>query len=1466
MAETESFPRINDDVNQWDDKGYSRFHNAIKSGNVDQVQRLYSSGVDVSIRTRCGLSALHIAVLYCEQGMLKLLIDCGANIDARITDDIDNENFVGATPVYLAALEGKLDMVQYLLSKGSRFDKRNKEGRKAIHVAAGKGHQHVVECLLDWCRENNLDDKLGIKSVDGEGRKPIHYAAERDQLDVFKCLINRGSEDSERDDKGTTPLLLASRHGSTTIVKYLLSVGCNVNQQNNKKYRAIHCASKHGHLEIVKLLVEAGSGVSEPTGSGDRPLHYASKYGHFPIVRRLTNAGAHVNAVRGNGMTPIHLAAQNGNLEIVTHLIHKGSTFTKRDKKGKAPLCYASEHAHLEVVEYLLMKEAEFREEKIAGLEPIHLASRIGNIRAVKFFVEKDESLVDAPDDKGWIPLYHASDCDHPEVVQYLLQHRSYGIVEASRVGCLAVLKYLISKKKAKFDEKDNTGQQALHHASAKGHVQVVEYLVSQGADITAPAKDGKTPLHMAAQSNYHAVVRLLLKCTASISKIETATLVNHPDEDGHTPLHLAVKKGCTSVVELLLEYEADVNVKSHDGSCCLHSAVKLCSWPENGVEATEETKKVSEKLKKEHGKEEIHPGATLVHLLLSHKRSNGANILEKDKLGNIPCQYAGDEVIRQMIMSKFLEQGKCEKEDCLEPGRWEATSLLEPFRVPKTLRRSLESTIGRDGGTLFLEDHDMTAIIPAGAVEEEDASVSLSVEPPSSPPAEYKPKEPLACYGVIRLYSTSTVHFNHPVKIRFPHSAEIVRPEDVRPIIVSRNPKDGSIQSREATDSSTRPYCKVDEHHFELFVDCCADWWILIRLKKDVARKQLVCTPYIPQPESLERDKKYTIRLHFHDNTERSRAEEKETANHFRAAHGPLKLGVELNAENVVISCKQGDQNEKVITTHEPHVLCESKTHMETINVIPSQRDSELIVLKISQGNCSSHEIAFLVCYKGTQFKEEPCESVCEDAPDYVKIVELAAEIDIDDYYDVGVALGLTIPQLDSIEYRRLRNREEANLDVLLRWTREYNGPNPYKTLVKVINSLKEKAEISIEGVNVDPIHGDIGHDVLVNLARQIDPQSFWDIGKQLGLPEITLRHIQYSHPLVRKDANVKMLWRWYRSHDMTGSEAIDVIRKVMASAKNASKAKGKTKVEERTQNRSSEHPTEADADQSTETGEPSKPAGGGVCDEQHPASDDAADDKNTEDGMDDEEEDERSDDGIRTGVIPGEEVDNDTEGECDAQRVTEPNAMNGHDGGKNGSVREFGTINGIADEADKPEGIPETVRVMNEALVGSGKYLEEKTNATREDDMNGNNSQIDGIPNANVEISTGAEQTEMGNDASMVKLVAHSVCCEENGNADNDACPSSMSDEDNGTERCEEDYSAGNNERDEGNKSLVSSDTQVQEPFCTRKTTTDEENISEAVKESAGSRSTYCSRLLPRLMCYFMDLINKDIHRIVD
>jgi ankyrin repeat protein len=140
---------------------------------------------------------------------------------------------------------------------------------------------------------------------------------------------------------------------------------------------------------------------------------------------------------------------------------------------------------------------------------------------------------------------------------------------EPAGQGDLEQVKKMIEKG-AKVDKKDIAGQTPLMYAAETGKIDVVTYLIDQGADVNAVSgKMGRgTAIIYAAAANQVETVEYLIENGADIN----ATTPYHNE----TALIWAVAQGNTEVAKILLEHGADKNIKTKQGQDVLDLAKQL--------------------------------------------------------------------------------------------------------------------------------------------------------------------------------------------------------------------------------------------------------------------------------------------------------------------------------------------------------------------------------------------------------------------------------------------------------------------------------------------------------------------------------------------------------------------------------------------------------------------------------------------------------------------------------------------------------------------------------------------------------------------------------------------------------------------------------------------------------------------------------------------------------------------------
>lgn len=100
--------------------------------------------------------------------------------------DVNYQDADGRSTLYVLALEGRVDMADYVLARGADPEVGDLEGRTPLHVAAWQGHAPLVDLLLS---RGALVD-----AQDADQRTALQSAAWQGQAHVVRLLLERGAQ------------------------------------------------------------------------------------------------------------------------------------------------------------------------------------------------------------------------------------------------------------------------------------------------------------------------------------------------------------------------------------------------------------------------------------------------------------------------------------------------------------------------------------------------------------------------------------------------------------------------------------------------------------------------------------------------------------------------------------------------------------------------------------------------------------------------------------------------------------------------------------------------------------------------------------------------------------------------------------------------------------------------------------------------------------------------------------------------------------------------------------------------------------------------------------------------------------------------------------------------------------------------------------------------------------------------
>ncbi|RDL30694.1 uncharacterized protein BP5553_10039 [Venustampulla echinocandica] len=198
--------------------------------------------------------------------------------------------------LHLASYFGIVPLAQNILrggywrnsaSRQSYVNQKNLKGNSALFVAALRGHEVIVQLLL----ENGADIEAGAGNV-------LQIAALEGHQAVVQLLLQKGVDVNALCNHGETALHRVAWSGDTAIL--LLEKGADVNASYNYSETALYRAAFSGHTAIVQLLLEKGADVNALCKDGKTALHGAAWSGHTAIVQLLLENGADIKSLDNN--------------------------------------------------------------------------------------------------------------------------------------------------------------------------------------------------------------------------------------------------------------------------------------------------------------------------------------------------------------------------------------------------------------------------------------------------------------------------------------------------------------------------------------------------------------------------------------------------------------------------------------------------------------------------------------------------------------------------------------------------------------------------------------------------------------------------------------------------------------------------------------------------------------------------------------------------------------------------------------------------------------------------------------------------------------------------------------------------------------------------------------------------------------------------------------------------------------
>lgn len=190
------------DILSISENGETILHKAAAKGASFEVMDLLLSHDCYEIvnkkEKRDKASVLHFAVGKCSAEVVQLLIDVGANVEAK-TKGLK-------TPLFWAAGSGRKGMLELLIKNGARIDEVSLEKQTALFEAVSQGNKKTVLYLLEQGIDVNARDKMG--------ETVLHESIRRNDKEITDILLEHKADKTIKNIAGDTPYNVTRSYGS----------------------------------------------------------------------------------------------------------------------------------------------------------------------------------------------------------------------------------------------------------------------------------------------------------------------------------------------------------------------------------------------------------------------------------------------------------------------------------------------------------------------------------------------------------------------------------------------------------------------------------------------------------------------------------------------------------------------------------------------------------------------------------------------------------------------------------------------------------------------------------------------------------------------------------------------------------------------------------------------------------------------------------------------------------------------------------------------------------------------------------------------------------------------------------------------------------------------------------------------------------------------------------------------------
>lgn len=334
---------------------------------------------------------------------------------------------------------------------------------------------------------------------------------------------------------------------------------------------------EHSLDKMKKLAEQLGDILSTVSTDYIPAIQRAVTYDDLEVATMLLENGATPNACYSDQENAFEIAIDRGNQCMIELLAYYGGIFSPMRLHT---LCRCKDQSYtVNSIRYLLNNGADPNKEDVySGVTPLMLAAANSSLETVRMLLEHGADITRISKCGNYTALIDAVLWNRKKIVKYLVQQK----------GIHKIIDVLDGR----------WGHTPLIVACINGYTDIVNYLISAGANVNIEDLEERSPLYISIMCERYGIVKLLLKAGAyvnwvtkdkGLSCIHGAALVDDSsimysllkaganpdiqDKKKNTALHVSCINNHHTCTTALLQYNANPNIQDNYGNSPLVNA-----------------------------------------------------------------------------------------------------------------------------------------------------------------------------------------------------------------------------------------------------------------------------------------------------------------------------------------------------------------------------------------------------------------------------------------------------------------------------------------------------------------------------------------------------------------------------------------------------------------------------------------------------------------------------------------------------------------------------------------------------------------------------------------------------------------------------------------------------------------------------------------------------------------------------